>query len=65
MCGHESRSGTGARYGKRKVPVLAKEMALFPRFKDPSLNRFPTPHVRRRRTRAQIAVDTDTRVTRR
>src|SRR3981081_498347 len=23
MCGHESKSGTGARYGKRKVPVLA------------------------------------------
>jgi hypothetical protein len=22
MCGHESKSGTGARYGKRKVPVL-------------------------------------------
>jgi integrase len=30
MCGHESKSGTSARYGKRKVPVLAKEMSLFP-----------------------------------
>jgi hypothetical protein len=30
MCGHESKSGTGARYGKRKVPVLARQMALFP-----------------------------------
>jgi putative SOS response-associated peptidase YedK len=50
MCGHESRSGTGARYGKRKVPVLAKEMALFPRFKVPALNRPPVPT---RRTQAK------------
>jgi integrase len=57
MCGHESKSGTGARYGKRKVPVLAKEMAQFPRFKVPALSKPPTPHKRTRRTRAQIAVD--------
>ncbi len=37
--GHESKSGTGARYGKRKVPVLARQMALFPRFKVPALNK--------------------------
>jgi hypothetical protein len=36
MCGHEGKSGTSARYGKRKVPVLAKEMALFPRFTGPT-----------------------------
>lgn len=52
MCGHESKSGTGARYGKRKIPVLAQEMSLFPRFKVPALNRPPAPH---RRTLAQIA----------
>ena len=57
MCGHEGKSGTGARYGKRKVPVLAKEMALFPRFKVSALNRPPAPHKRTRRTRAQIAAD--------
>ena len=57
MCGHEGKSGTSARYGKRKVPVLAKEMALFPRFKVPALNRSPTPHQRLRRTRAQIIAD--------
>lgn len=55
MCGHESKSGTGARYGKRKVPVLATEMALFPRFKVPALTRRPKPHKRIRRTRAEIA----------
>jgi hypothetical protein len=57
MCGHESKSGTGARYGKRKVPVLAKEMSLFPRFKVPALDRPPAPHNRTRRTPAQIAKD--------
>jgi integrase len=57
MCGHESKSGTGARYGKRKVPVLAKEMSLFPRFKVPALNRPPAPLKRKRRTRVQIAAD--------
>jgi hypothetical protein len=57
MCGHEGKSGTGARYGKRKVAVLAKEMALFPRFKVPALNRSPAPHKRVRRTSAQIAAD--------
>ena len=55
MCGHEGKSGTGARYGKRKVPVLAKEMSLFPRFKVSALNRPPAPHKRTRRTPAQIA----------
>lgn len=57
MCGHESKSGTGARYGKRQVSVLANEMSLFPRFKVPALNREPAPHRRSRRTRAQIAAD--------
>jgi integrase len=63
MCGHESKSGTGARYGKRKMPVLAKEMSLFPRFRVPALNR-PAPHKRSRRTRQQIA-DEGTKVARR
>jgi hypothetical protein len=54
MCGHESKSGTAARYGKRKVPVLAKEMALFPRFKVPALSKPLAPHKRSRRTRAQL-----------
>jgi hypothetical protein len=57
MCGHESKSGTGARYGKRKVPILAKEMSLFPRFKVPALTRPPTPHKRTRRAPAQFAID--------
>jgi hypothetical protein len=57
MCGHESKSGTGARYGKREVRVLAKEMALFPRFKVPALNRPPATSKRIRRTRAQIEAD--------
>jgi hypothetical protein len=65
MCGHESKSGTGARYGKRKVPVLAKEMSLFPRFKVPALNRPPAPHKRVRRTHAQIAADIAAKTTRR
>lgn len=65
MCGHESKSGTGARYGKRKVAVLAKEMSLFPRFKVPGLNRPPTPRVRTRRTRAQIAADEAARIAQR
>lgn len=34
------------RYGKRKVPVLAEEMALFPRFKVPALKRPAQPHIR-------------------
>jgi hypothetical protein len=65
MCGHEGKSGTGARYGKRKVPVLAKQMALFPRFKGPALNRPPAPHTRVRRTSAQIAADDAAKATRR
>jgi integrase len=65
MCGHESKSGTGARYGKRQVPVLAEQMALFPRFKVPALNRPPAPHKRNRQTPAQIAADTATRAARR
>lgn len=64
MCGHESKSGTGARYGKRKVPVLAKEMALFPRFKVHALNRPPAPHTRARRSPQQIAVDKAAKVAR-
>jgi integrase len=65
MCGHEGKSGTSARYGKRKVAVLAKEMALFPRFKVPALNRSPAPHKRVRRTRAQIAADAAAKIARR
>jgi len=65
MCGHESKSGTGARYGKRKVPVLAKEIALFPRFKVPALNRPPAPLKRTRRSPQQIAADKDDRAARR
>jgi len=65
MCGHESKSGTGARYGKRKVPVLAKEMSLFPQFKVPALTRPPAPHKRTRRTLAQIATDRATKAVRR
>jgi hypothetical protein len=65
MCGHESKSGNGARYGKRKVPDLANEMVLFLRFKVPALNRPPAPHKRRRRTRAQIAADEAAKVGRR
>ena len=65
MCGHEGKSGTGARYGKRKVPVLAKAMALFPRFKVAALGRPPTPHKRIRRTRAQIAADDAAKAARR
>jgi integrase len=64
MCGHESRSGTGARYGKRKVPDLAKQMALFPRFKVPALIRPPAPHKRVRRTPAQIAADKAAKIAR-
>jgi hypothetical protein len=52
------------RYGKRKVPDLAKQMALFPRFKVPALNRLPAPHKRVRRTRAQIANDKAAKLTR-
>jgi hypothetical protein len=55
MCGHEGKSGAGARYGKRKVPVLAKEMALFPRFKVPALDKPPAPHSRIHRPRKRIA----------
>lgn len=57
MCGHESKSGTGARYGKRKVPVLARQMALFPRFKVPALNKPRAPRVsagRGRRSRPTL-----------
>src|ERR1700681_4939794 len=65
MCGHEGKSGTSARYGKRKVPVLAKQMALFPRFKVPALNRPPAPHQRVRRSSAQMAADDAARAARR
>jgi integrase len=53
MCGHESKSGTGA----RKVPVLAKEMSLFPRFNVPALSRRAVPHKRTRRTLAELTAD--------
>ncbi|MDA9424589.1 DUF6538 domain-containing protein [Bradyrhizobium sp. CCBAU 53380] len=65
MCGHESKSGTGARYGKRKVPVLAKELTLFPRFKVPALDRPPAPLKRTRRSPQQIAADKAERAARR
>jgi integrase len=64
MCGHESKSGTGARYGKRKIPVLVKEMSLFPRFKVPALKQPSAPHKRTRRTREQIAADNAVKVDR-
>ncbi len=64
MVGHESKSGTGSRYGKRKVPVLAAQMAMFPRFKVPALDAPPAPHKRIRRTRAQIAADNAAKETR-
>jgi integrase len=57
MCGHEGKSGTSARYGKRKVPDLATQMAMFPRFKVPALDRPALPHKRIRRNTAQIAGD--------
>jgi hypothetical protein len=57
MVGHESKRGSGARYGKRKVPDLAANMKLLPRFKVPALNQPPAPHRRLRRTAAQIAAD--------
>jgi hypothetical protein len=41
MVGHESKNGASARHGKRKVPVLAEQMNLFPRFKVPALNKPP------------------------
>jgi hypothetical protein len=65
MCGHEGKSGTSARYGKRKVPVLAKEMALFPRFKVPALSCPPAPHKRVRRTSGQIAAQDAAKAARR
>ena len=65
MCGHESKSGTGARYGKRKVTILAKEMSLFPRFKVPALGRPPIPHKRMRRTPAEVAADESAQIGRR
>jgi integrase len=55
MVGHESKSGTSARYGKRKIPMLAAEMAKFPRFDVPALNEPPAPHKRVRRTNTEVA----------
>jgi hypothetical protein len=57
MVGHESKGGSGARYGKRNVPDLAANTKLLPRFKVPALNQPPAPHRRLRRTAAQIAAD--------
>jgi hypothetical protein len=65
MCGQEGKSGTGARYGKRKIPDLVREMALFPKFKVPALNRPPVPHQRVRRSREQIAADKAAKIARR
>jgi hypothetical protein len=42
---------------KRKVPVLAKEMSLFARFKVPALGRSPAPHKRMRPAAAEIIAD--------
>jgi hypothetical protein len=36
MVDHESKNGAGARYGRRKVPVVAEQMDLFPRFEAPA-----------------------------
>jgi integrase len=57
MCGHEGKSRTSGTYGKRQVPDLAKQMAMFPTFKVPALNRPALPHKRIRRTSAQNAAD--------
>ena len=65
MCGHEGKSGTSARYGKRQVPVLAKQMAMFPRFKVPALNRPPLPRNRTRRNAIQITADSAAKLARR
>jgi integrase len=65
MCGHEGKSGTSARYGRRQVPVLAKQMAMFPRFKVPALTRPPLPLKRIRRNPAQIAADAAAKLDRR
>lgn len=64
MCGHESKSGTGARYGKRKVPVLAKEMQLFPRFRVPALTGPSAPYVRKRCKKPQTPIDGATKIVR-
>jgi hypothetical protein len=65
MCGHEGKSGTSARYGRRQVPALAKQMTMFPRFKVPALNRPALPHERIRRSAAQIAADAAAKLDRR
>jgi integrase len=64
MCGHEGKSGTGSQYGKWQVPALAKQMAMFPRFKVPALNRPALPHKRIRRTAAQVAAGKTAKVER-
>lgn len=56
IVGHESKSGTGARYGKRKIAMLAVEMAKFPRFDVRALREAPAPHKRVRRTGAETAI---------
>lgn len=55
IVGHESKSGTGARYGKRKIAMLAAEMKKFPCFDVPALNEPAAPHKRVRRTNAEVA----------
>jgi hypothetical protein len=48
-----------------QVPLFAKEISLFPRFKIPALNRPPAPHKRNQRTRAQILAEEPAKATRR
>jgi hypothetical protein len=59
------KSGTGSQYGKWQVPALAKQMAMFPRFKVPALNRPALPQKRIRRNAAQISTDAAAKVERR
>lgn len=64
MCGHEGKGSPSGTYGKRQVPDLARQMALFPKFKVPALNQPPLPHKRIRRNPAQIAADATTKLER-
>ncbi|MET4449492.1 hypothetical protein ABIB75_007806 [Bradyrhizobium sp. GM2.2] len=64
IVGHESRSGTSARYGKRKLSMLDAEMKKFPRFDVPALREEPAPHKRLRRTNAEVPLAKTVKVAR-
>ncbi len=53
------------RYGDPWVKTLAKAIDLYPRYRISGLRKPPTPHKRVRRTRAQIATDSQTTPTER